>query len=137
MDKRPPTDLEILEAIYKKYYLKFDSFSRENPNRSSKIYLPINIETIANQFSVNIDVIFGRLYYHLDRKYGFTDPDGTKVPFFSIQAGSDKHVVHFPLLAAVIASLREEKNKHLTTTWISGAAIIISIFSLITSLLSK
>ena len=26
--------------------------------------------------------------------------DGTKVPFFTLQAGSDKHCVHFPYLAS-------------------------------------
>lgn len=135
MGKRPPTDLEILEEIYKMYYSKFISFSREKPNRSSKIYVPIDIESIAKHFSVDLDIIFGRFYYHLEPKYGFAQADGTKVPFFALQVGSEKHAVHFPLLAAVIASLREEKNKHLLSTWISFAAIFISIISLITSFL--
>lgn len=112
MGKRPPTDLEILEEIYKPYYSKFVSFSKEKPNRSSKMYVPIDIESIANRFSVDGDIIFGRLYYHLDKKYGFTQADGSKVPFFSIKVGSDKHVVQFPLVAAVYAKLREEENKH-------------------------
>jgi hypothetical protein len=135
MRKRPPTDLEILEEIYKTYYSKFISFSKENPNRSSKMYVPIDIESIAKHFSVDSDIIFGRLYYHLEKKYGFTQPDGSKVPFFSIKVGSDKHVVHFPLLAAVYAKLREEENKHILSTWISVAAIIISVISLIISFL--
>ena len=133
MRKRSPTDLEILEEIYKKYYSEFISFSREKPKRSSKIYVPINIESIAKHFSVDLDIIFGRLYYHLESKYGFAHEDGTKVHFFALQAGSEKHAVHLPLLAAVMARLREEKNKHLSSTWISVVAIIISIISLITS----
>lgn len=133
MGKRPPTDLEILEEIYKTYYSKFISFSKENPNRSSKMYVPIDIESIANHFSVDGDIIFGRLYYHLDKKYGFTQADGSIVPFFAIQVGSDRHAVQFPLLASVLAKLREEENKHLLSTWISFAAIFISIISLITS----
>ncbi len=136
MVKRPPTDLEILEEIYKQYYFKFISFSREKPNRVSKIYVPIDIEFIAKRFSVDVDIIFGRLYYHLKQKYSFTEKDGTKVEFFTLQVGPEKHAVHFPLLAAVIATLREEKNRHLSSTWISIAAILISIISLITSLLN-
>jgi len=135
MRKRPPTDLEILEEIYKRYYSTFISFSQEKPNRSAKIYVPIDIEAIAKHFSVDPDIVFGRLYYHLEQKYGFANPDGSKVHFFALQAGTDKHSVQFPLLAAVIASLREERNKHLVSTWVSIAAIIISIISLMTSLL--
>lgn len=132
--KKPPTDLEILEDIYKCYYSTFISFSREKPNRSTKVYVPIDIEAIAKRFKVDPDIIFGRLYYHLESKYGFAKSDDSKVHFFALQAGSDKHSVQFPLLAAVIASLREERNKHLLATWLSIAAIIISLGSLVVSL---
>lgn len=135
--KRPPTDLEILEEIYERYYSTFSSFTREKPNRSTKVYVPISIEAIAKHFAVDPDIVFGRLYYHLESKYGFTQPDGSKVHFFALQAGSDRHSVQFPLLAAVIASLREERNKHLMATWLSIAAIVISLVSLIVSLVFR
>jgi hypothetical protein len=135
--KRPPTDLEILEEIYREYYPTYISYSREQPNRNTKVHVPIDVVTIAKHFSVDPDIIFGRLYYHLEPKYGFAQADGSKVHFFALQVGSDKHTVQFPLLAAVMANLREEKNKHLVSTWISVAAIIISIIALITSLLLK
>lgn len=131
--KKPPTDLEILEYIYERYYSTFISFSREKPNRSSKVYVPIDIEAIAKRFKVDPDIIFGRLYYHLESKYGFTWPDGLNVHFFCLQKDTDKHSVQFPLLATVIASLREERNKHLLATWLSIAAIIISLGSLVVS----
>ena len=132
--KRPPTDLEILEEIYESYYSTFISFSREKPNRSTKVYVPIDIEAIAKHFAVDPDIIFGRLYYHLESKYGFIQQDGSNVHFFALQSGSDKHTVQFPLLAAVIANLREERNKHLVATWLSIAAIITSVVSLVVSL---
>ena len=136
--KRPPTDLEILEEIYERYYSTFSSFTREKPNRSTKVYVPINIEAIAKHFAVDPDIIFGRLYYHLEPKYGFTKPDGsTEVNFFALEVGSDRHSVQFPLLATVIASLREERNKHLMATWLSIAAIVISVVSLIVSLVFR
>jgi hypothetical protein len=135
--KRLPTDLEILEEIYERYYSAFCSFTREKPNRSTKVYVPIDIEAIAKHFAVDPDIVFGRLYYHLESRYGFTEPDGTKVHFFALQAGSDRHSVQFPLLAAVIASLREERNKHLIATWLSIAAIAISLVSLIVSLVFR
>jgi hypothetical protein len=82
MIKRPPTDLQILEEIYTRYYATFRSFSREQPSRSAKVYVPIHIEAIAEHFAVDPDIVFGRLYYHLERKYGFIQPDGTNVHLF-------------------------------------------------------
>jgi len=128
--KRLQTDLEILEEIYDRYYPVFSSFSKEAPSRSTKNFVPIDIDSIAKHFEVDPDIIFGRLYYHLNKKYGYTQPDGSRVHFFALQAGSDKEVIQFPLLASVLASLKEEKNKYIVNTWISIAAIVISIVSL-------
>jgi hypothetical protein len=135
--KRPPTDLEILEEIYKRYYPIFISFSPEGRTRSAKVFVPIDIESVAKHFGVDPDIIFGRLYYHLDPKYGFVHPDGTKASFFSLQIGSDRHCVQFPLLAAVIAKLREDRNKHLLATWLSVVAIVISFVSLAVSIFAR
>jgi hypothetical protein len=96
--------------------------------------VPIDVVAIAKRFAVDPDIVFGRLYYHFEPKYRFIQPDGSKVHFFMVPEGSDKHHVQFPLLAAVIASLREERNKHLLATWLSIAAIIISWGSLVVSL---
>ena len=127
--KWPPTDLEIIEEIYNRYYDQFSSFSKDSANRVSKIYVPIDIQSLANHFRVDGDILFGRLYYYLDRKYGFEQPDGTKVPFFSLRAGQDLNVVHFPLLASVLAQLRADHKKHLIATWLSVAAIVIALLS--------
>jgi hypothetical protein len=135
--KRPPTDLQILEEIYKRYYPSFSAFSPGNPTRSAKVFVPIDIMGIAKRFGVDPDIIFGRLYYHLQPKYGLVEPDGTRVSFFSLQIGSDEHCVQFPLLAAVIAELREERNKHLLITGLSIAAISISLVSLAISIFAR
>ena len=127
--KWPPTDLKILQEVYRRYYPLFVEYSRETPNRASKVYVPINIRELAEAFGVDADIIFGRLYYHLEPKYGFTQEDNTKVPFFTLQAGADRNVVHFPLLATVIAELREERKKHIIATWLSIAALIVSAIS--------
>jgi hypothetical protein len=133
--KRLPTDLEILEEIYNRYYDTFSAFSDGVPKRNAKIYVPIDIDAIAKHFKVDVDIIFGRLYYYLDRKYGFTEPNDVIVPFFTLAAGPDLKCVHFPLLASVLANLREEKNKYIVNTWISIAAIVISIVSLVISVI--
>lgn len=128
---KPPTDLEILEKIYDDYYSTFASYVKGE--RTTKIFVPINIISIADHFSTDPDIIFGRLYYHLEKKYGYTQPDGSKVHLFTLWAGDDKHAVQFPLLAAVIAELREERNKYVVNTWLSIIAIVISTVALIIS----
>src|SRR5271165_4648679 len=60
--KRLPTDLETLREIYERYYADFSSFSREDPKRTTKVYVPIDIETIATHFGVDADIVLGRLY---------------------------------------------------------------------------
>lgn len=127
--KWPPTDLELLEEIYKRYYSVFAGHSREEPTRSTKMFVPINIRELADHFNVDADIVFGRLYYDLEPKYGFENSDGTKVPFFYLKTGDDTNVVHFPLLASVVAKLRDERKKHLIATWISISALVISSVS--------
>ena len=127
--KWPPTDLEIIEEIYGRYYDQFASFSKDSANRDTKIYVPIDIESLAKHFGIDSDILFGRLYYYLEPKYGFKWPDGTVVPFFSLRMKQTLHVVHFPLLASVLAELRAGRKKHLIATWLSVAAIVIALFS--------
>lgn len=63
--KKLPTDLRILNIIYDMYYKRFIEYSKNNQIRSTNIFVPIDIEMIANKFGVHVDIIFGRLYYHL------------------------------------------------------------------------
>jgi len=137
MKKRPPTDLEIWKQSTKDTTQRLFFFAGKTNSKRQRFMYLFDIEAIAKHFSIDPDIVFGRLYYHLEPKYGFAQADGSKVYFFALQAGSDKHSVQFPLLAAVIAGLREERNRHLAATWISIAAIIISIISLISSLSSR
>jgi hypothetical protein len=135
---RPPTDLEILEEIYKRYYAAFAAYSRESPSRETKVYVPIDIRALAEHFKIDGDIIHGRLYYHLDQKFGFTKCDGTPVPFFWFRENQpEPHQVQFPMLAAAIAALRDERNKFLWATWLAGASLILSIIALAVSVLGK
>ena len=93
-----PTDLELLQFIYKKYYDIYSSFSREEKTRATKIYVPISIKEIANNFHIDEDIIFGRLYYYLDEKYGYKKEDNSFVSFFSTAINEDRHCVNFALL---------------------------------------
>lgn len=122
-----PSDRTMLELIYKLYYEEFQNHSREvESGRRSKIYVPIDCEVIAKRFDVDTDLIFGRLYYHLQKKHGYTNEDGSKVAFFGRINGED-FSVNFPLMSSILAGLQEDASKFWTATLISSCALIVSI----------
>lgn len=131
--RRLPTDLQILTAIYDRYYDVFAGF--EGSERASKIYVPIDIKTVANDLGVDPDIVFGRLYYHLDKRYGYVNDDGSKVRLFSPRAGGDQDCVQFPLAAAVLADLREQARRHRTSTWIAAGSLVVSLMAIMISIL--
>ncbi len=128
--KGTPTDLQLLNTIYERYYDQFARYSEDNPEYQSKIYVPIDCAAIANELGVDGDIVFGRLYYDLENRYGYTQSNGSKVHFFAFKVGEDDHCVNLPLLASVLAGLRHENKRFLVTTWIAIIAIIISSISL-------
>lgn len=125
-----PSDFTLMKEIYVRHYKEFKDFTKGEPSRETKIYVPIDIKSIAKRFSADENMIFGRLYYHLEKKYGYTNDDGSLVPFFSSRVGQDKNAVNFPLLASIVSGLREERSTQLTTRIISISAIIISVLTL-------
>ncbi|MCP3953950.1 MAG: hypothetical protein GY697_17295 [Desulfobacterales bacterium] len=106
--RKPPTDLKMLKAIYKRYYDQYAAYSDENKIRSAKIWVPIDIYKLADALGTESDILFGRLYYHLNNKYGKAGDEGMQVELFAIRVGSDHHCIHFPLLASILASLEDE-----------------------------
>ncbi len=131
--KRTPTDLELLNAIHERYYDDYAGLSEEE---RLKIYFPIDCAAIAKRLRVDNNIVFGRLYYHLQHKYGYTQDDGSKVAFFTRKAGEHKDCVNFPLLASVLAALRSENRKFNITTVIAVFALIISSLALVFSLIN-
>ena len=123
-----PTDHAILNDIYDHYYKTFADYSDETTERSSKIYVPLDIRGISKRLRVDPDIIFGRLYYHMEEKYGYQRSGGDRVHFFAFSVGPDKHCINFPLLGAVLAGLQEEKRK---TRWAVGLAILSLIVSVV------
>jgi hypothetical protein len=67
---KPPTDFELLDAIYKRHRSDFEGQSEVPFGFFSKIMIPIDISAIAQELGVEANSVFGRLYYHLDPKYG-------------------------------------------------------------------
>jgi hypothetical protein len=122
--KRPPTDFELLRAIYEEYRDEFAA------SPTPKVVVPIDIPKIAAELGVGTDSVFGRLYYHLEPMYGETDEKGRKKIFFSPLVNDDANCVNFPLLEAVLAGLWQQRRRDLWTVWIAVVSIGIAIGSL-------
>jgi hypothetical protein len=133
---RVPTDLGILERIYDRYYPTFAGYAKDAAGRKSKIYVPVDIEGIARELRVDGDIVFGRLYYHLEEKYGYTRPAGDRVHFFALEVGGDRHCVNFPLMASVLAGLQEENRKFQLATWIAIISLMVSVAAICFSTLA-
>ena len=118
-----PSDLKILTEIYERYYEEFKKFSQEDKTRECKVYVPIDIKTVAANLKTDEYILFGRLYKHLNKKYEGNEES----PLFSMKVGKDKHAIHFPLLASVLAGLKEERNRQNISMYLSVAAFVISI----------
>ncbi|NYT78083.1 hypothetical protein H0A71_13875 [Alcaligenaceae bacterium] len=128
-----PSDIQILNCIFNKYKDTYSKYGIEQ-SRSSKIYVPIDCKSIANDLKTEPDIVFGRLYYHLERKYGYEKSDGSKVHLFALKVGNDPKCVNFPLLASVLAGLQEENRRHFLSQGIALGALIVSVISLLVAL---
>ena len=108
--KKLPTDLQILDVIYRMYFDKYARFTNESPTRFTKNFVPIDHKKVAHNLGTEPDIVFARLYFHFEHKYGYRK-DGADVHFFALKMGrSDKqldtHCINFPYMAAVLADLR-------------------------------
>ncbi|WP_251977447.1 hypothetical protein [Salinicola avicenniae] len=115
------------------YHSDFASFERGDGSRASKIYIPIDCEKIAGKLKVDPDIVFGRMYYHLEKQYGYKQDDGGNVHFFALKVGNDSKCVNFPLMTSVLAGLRQERKKFWIGTAIAVLALIVSTVSLTVS----
>ena len=130
---RIPTDLEILNTIYRMYHSDFVAFERGDGSRDQKIYVPIDFKKIAGELKVDSDIVFGRLYYHLEKQHGYKQDNGSNVHFFAFKVGNVSMCVNFPLMTSVLAGLRQEKKRFRIGTAIAIFALIVSTISLTVS----
>lgn len=137
---RLPTDMQILRVIYDHYYNEYAAFGTTESPRATKILVPIDIDLIARKLKVDNDIVFGRLYYHLEQKYGYwKDEDKrTKVVFFSKRIANsgkaNQHVINFPLLASVLADMQYQYRQYQVATIVSVVSLAVAIVSIAVSL---
>ena len=125
-----PTDEHLLSMIYKKNLKAFSDWSEENKTRMTKIWVPIDIDEMSKKYRCDPDLIFGRLYYHMNEKYGSTTGSGQEVNFFNMRLGQDRHVVNFPLLTSVLANLQDERKRFIISTRLAALSLVISAISI-------
>jgi hypothetical protein len=132
---RPPTDFEILKEIYERHREEFPRYTKEDAGgRSSKVMVPIDIPAIAKRLGVDVDMIFGRLYYHLDPKYGEPAYQGRpRKALFTPAAGTDENCVNLPL-EAVLAGLWQERRRDLWALGTAALSLGIALASLLISI---
>ena len=135
----PPTDFELLKAIYERHRDEFARYVEGAADgRSSKILVPIDITAVAERFGVDADIIFGRLYYHLDPKYGEASEEGERRKvLFTPVAGPDRNCVNLPLLEAVLAGLWQERRRDLLALATAVLSLGIALSSLFVSVLAS
>jgi hypothetical protein len=127
--RNPPSDRDILRAIYEKYY---DTFVQGAETRDS-IFTPIDVEGIAKSLGVDRDVVFGRLYYYLNRRHGYED-HGSHVLLYAKVLGTEHDCVNLPLIGSVLAGLDEEHDRTAASDRRAWIAIVISLVSLVVSI---
>lgn len=152
--KAPPTDFELLRAIYERYHAAWVNFTEEQERHADAIAdeqghdastvrwhhrnaVPIDLDAIAGDLGVDANAVHGRLYHHLDPLYGATlGKDGKRTGFFIAQPGTTPDLVHFPLLEAVLAGLWQQRRRDLLAIRVAFASIGIAAGSLVVSIIA-
>jgi hypothetical protein len=130
----PPSDFDLLKVIYEDYRDEFTTRSGSSTNP----FVAIDLAMIAAQLRTTDQMVFGRLYHHLDPRYAH-EPDPAigrtaRKSFFTPVAGDLTNAINFPMLEAVVGGLWQERRRDL---WVSATAIVsiaISLAALIISI---
>jgi hypothetical protein len=87
---------------------------------------------IAADLSVDEDIVFGRLYNDMNKRYSYKHDDNIAVEFFALGLGA----VHFPYLASVLAGLNEQHYRFWIPTVVSVLSIAVAASSLVVAMFS-
>lgn len=132
--RRPPTDFELLQAIYKRHRDEYANFPEGS--RATKNAVPIDIPAIATELGVDPNSVFGRLYHHLDPIYSTYSPDGRRKGLFIAQPGTAKDLIVFPVLEAALAGLWQERRRDLWTRSVAALSLVIATVSLVVAIIT-
>ena len=128
------TDREVLKCIYEMYESSYPGVKRDSSGGENDPYLAIDVPAVAEKLQCKPELLFGRLYYHLDFKHRYKQENGALVYLFCLKLGDKRHAVHFPYLAAILAGHDQEHRKQLWSLGISVVALVLSVASLAVNL---
>lgn len=115
-----PTDRFVLQCIFDMYEQSYPGEKGDNDP-----YLAIDIPAVAAKLQCSPELLFGRLYYHLDQKHRYKQENGDIVPLFHLKVGEKRHAVHFPYLAAILAGQNQEFRRYALSLVLSAAALAL------------
>ena len=133
MKKCIPTERDVLRAIYDMHE---DIYPRDAWGKNDPL-LSIDVKAVAKNLQCSPELLFGYLYYFLDHKHKYQTGPNTYVHLFVIQAGSKRHVVNFPYLAAILAGHDQEHSKYRLSIAISLIALSLSVGSIVAQLITN
>ena len=132
MTVRLPTEREVLRRIYDMYEA---SYPGARPGEHDPM-LPIDIHAVAEKLECKPQLLFGYLYYHLDKKHRYQTGPNVYVHLFTPRAGEMRHAVNFPYLAAILATHDQEHSKFAWSLGVSLVALALSVGGIIAQLLA-
>jgi len=133
-----PTDRQVLRCIYETYSSAYPGPAPEGGGRPpNDPFVPVDLRAVAVKLNVQPELLFGRLYYHLEAKHRYQQSSGAWVNLFLLDIQRKGHSVNFPYLAALLAGHDQEHRKQLLSLCFSLIAIGLSLASLIVSVLGK
>jgi hypothetical protein len=130
-----PTDRYLLASIFDMYQSTYPGPKKAEGGGENGPYLSIDIPALAKKLECTPELLFGRLYYHLDQKYRYKQDNGSIVPLFYLKVGDKRHAVHFPYLASILAGQNQEFRKYIVSLCVSFFALAVSVTSLAVSLM--
>lgn len=94
--------------------------------------MSVSCEKVGKKLGVDKDIIFGRLYYHMENQYGYKR-DNSTVHFFALKVGEEVNCINFPYMASVLGKLKSENKRFLISTVIAVIALCVSVLALMFS----
>jgi len=133
---RLPTDREVLRCIFEIYGPAYPG-EKNGVKGVNDPYVPVDLRAVAAKLDTKPELLFGRLYYHLDAKHRYQQDGGAWVNLFHLNVENKGHAVHFPYLAALLAGHDQEYRKQFWSMAFSTLALVLSVVSLVTNILTK
>ena len=132
-----PSDREILKCIYDTYKSDYPGPMDANGRGANDPHMLVDLKDIARRLDCTPELLFGRLYYHLDAKYRYKQDNGAQVELFFLNFQNKGPAVRFPFLASILAGFEEEHRKLFWSMVFSITALIVSLISLVVNVVTK